>query len=36
LRFDQRDFPRDDGMCDTGAFEGTADVLDVFMPLVLK
>jgi CSLREA domain-containing protein len=36
LRFDQRYFPRDDGMCDTGAFEGTADVLDVFMPLVLK
>ncbi|MBW6465746.1 MAG: hypothetical protein K0B06_04515 [Brevefilum sp.] len=36
LLFDQRYFPRDDGMCDTGAFEGIADVLEVFLPLVLK
>lgn len=36
LTFDQRYFSRNDGMCDTGAFEGTAEVLNVFLPLVLK
>jgi hypothetical protein len=36
LTFDQRFFPRDDGMCDTGAFEGTAVVLEVYLPLLLK
>lgn len=36
LLFDQRGIDRNDGRCDTGAFEGTADVLEVFLPLLLK
>lgn len=33
---DQRYFPRDDGKCDTGAFEGFFYDVSVFLPLVLK
>ena len=33
---DQRHFSRDDGACDTGAFEGIFDLLPVYLPLVVK
>ena len=33
---DQRYFPRNDGMCDTGAYEGFIYENQVFLPLVLK
>ena len=31
---DQRYFPRDDGLCDTGAFEGFIYPVKVFLPLI--
>jgi CSLREA domain-containing protein len=36
LPFDQRYVDRIDGKCDTGAFEGTAEIPKLFLPLVLK
>jgi hypothetical protein len=27
---------RDDGACDTGAFEGILDVIPVYLPLIIK
>ncbi len=36
LTEDQRHFLRDDGACDSGAFEGIIEVLPVYLPLILK
>jgi len=36
LTEDQRHYLRDDGACDTGAFEGILDVIPVYLPLIIK
>lgn len=36
LTIDQRYYPRNDGMCDTGAFEGIGVTLPSFFPLIYK
>ena len=36
LKFDQRYFDRNDGLCDTGAFEGIMENLKIFLPLLIN
>ncbi len=36
LTIDQRYYTRSDGLCDTGAFEGTLDIRTVFLPLMFR
>lgn len=36
LTEDQRHYPRSDGNCDTGAFEGVMDISQVFLPLIFR
>ncbi|MFW5714179.1 MAG: choice-of-anchor Q domain-containing protein, partial [Brevefilum sp.] len=36
LTIDQRYFDRNDGKCDTGAFEGSLEISDIFLPLFVK
>lgn len=36
LTEDQRHYPRSDGNCDTGAFEGVMDISQVFLPIIFR
>jgi len=36
LEEDQRHYPRSDGNCDTGAFEGVMDVSQFFLPIIFR
>jgi len=36
LTEDQRHYPRSDGNCDTGAFEGVMDIRTVFLSIIFR